>query len=89
MCSRNESLLGEIPIGGYCYSLKECQNEYKCDCEFDCECKVNLIKQFCPYRTHIENGLIKCILVNVTSDEDELFSKGIKICGFNELDKIE
>ena len=85
MCSRNESMLGGIPTGTNCFLLY--QDETKnCDCKFDCECKINLIKKLCPYFDYIEDGLTKCLLMNITSDDDESFAEQIKICGFNELD---
>jgi hypothetical protein len=80
MCSRNESMLEDIPEGDLCYCVKDKQ----CNCEHDCNCKVDLVKKFCPYFVYIDNGLTKCTLINVTSEDDELFSHNVKICGFNE-----
>lgn len=83
--SVNESMLEEIPTGEYCYI--NIQNKNKdCDCEFDCVCKCN-IKKKCPYNVYINDGLTKCTLLNITSEDDEDFSDGRKVCGFNELEE--
>ena len=86
MSSVNESMLEEIPSGGHCY-LRQCKSNQKCNCEFDCNCKGHLIKKLCPYHVYIDNGLTKCTLLNITSDEDEDFAEERKVCGFNELDE--
>jgi len=80
--SKDES---KVPYGDYCYSSKV-PEDFKCNCEYDCVCKVDLVKKQCPYFVYLDNGLTKCILLNITSEDDESFEKQIKVCSFNELE---
>jgi len=84
--SKDESKLLDIPCGKYCYSFTT-PDGFKCSCELDCNCDISLVKKFCPYYFYIDNGLTKCTLLNITSDDDDCFSSSSKVCGFNEFDE--
>ena len=56
------------------------------NCENICY-TISLVKKFCPYYFYIDNGLTKCTLLNITSDDDDCFSSSSKVCGFNEFDE--
>jgi hypothetical protein len=84
--SVNESMLEEIPEGEYCY-INIPDNNHNCTCEYDCSCDKILVKKKCPYKEYLDNGLTKCTLLNITSEEDEDFENERKVCGFNELEE--
>lgn len=73
---KNSSNCKEIPYGNYCYE--------PIGIEYDKYNKPIMKVRTCPYYIYLEDGSSKCSLVNITSDDDILFSDQVKVCGFNE-----
>lgn len=79
MSSKNESNLNDIPCGNYCYTIVEVisYNKYS----------VRMKTKLCPYYVYLDEGKSKCLLMNVSSDDDFLIDDQVKICGVNEEDQ--
>lgn len=75
--SRNESNLNEIPYGNYCYT--------PVTIEYEKNIPIVKIKK-CPYLINQEDGSFKCLLINISSYDDDVFADQVKVCGFNEED---
>ena len=64
--------IDQIPHGSYCYKINNINQD-----------GVQKV-EYCPYFTFLENGFVKCKLMDLTSEDDILLDDQVKICGISE-----